>query len=73
MDRCPEGAPILHYHAFAETDEARFIAQHLQTECMNQPYAHDGAILYRASVHRALEEALNMAGIPTDLWWITVF
>ncbi len=64
-----EGDPILLYSAFNELDEARFIADRIQTWVAQGGTPKDAAILYRSNAQsRVLEEALLRLQIPYRIY-----
>ncbi|NJN52313.1 MAG: DNA helicase II, partial [Gammaproteobacteria bacterium] len=64
-----EGDPILLYSAFNELDEARFIADRIQTWVAQGGSPRDAAILYRSNAQsRVLEESLLRLQIPYRIY-----
>ena len=64
-----EGEPIALYAAFNEHDEARYIADRLQTWVSQGNLREDSAILYRSNAQsRVLEAALLQADIPYRIY-----
>lgn len=64
-----EGDVISLYAAFNETDESRFIAEHLQDWADRGNLRKDSAILYRSNAQsRVLEDALLRLGIPYRIY-----
>ena len=64
-----EGEPILLYSAFNEQDEARYIADLVDSWARSGRQRADMAILYRSNAQsRTLEEALLQAGIPYRIY-----
>jgi len=60
-----DGEPVHIYSAFNDLDEARFIADRIQTWVNLGSPRKEAAILYRSNAQsRVLEEALIQAGIP---------
>ena len=64
-----EGEPIALYAAFNEHDEARYIADRLQSWVNQGNLREDSAILYRSNAQsRVLEAALLQADIPYRIY-----
>lgn len=64
-----EGTPILHYSAFNEKDEARYIAELVDSWFRSGRQRAEMAVLYRSNAQsRTLEEALLYAGIPYRIY-----
>ncbi len=64
-----EGDPISLYEAFNEQDEARFIAERLQSWLNTGNRLSDAAILYRSNAQsRELEDALLRIGMPYRIY-----
>ncbi len=64
-----EGEPIALYAAFNEHDEARYIADRLQSWVQQGNRREDSAILYRSNAQsRVLEAALLQADIPYRIY-----
>ncbi len=64
-----EGEPIQLYSAFNDLDEARFIAEQIQSWVDKGGKREENAILYRSNAQsRVLEEALLSANIPYRIY-----
>lgn len=64
-----EGVPILYYSAFNEQDEARYIAELVQSWFKEGRQRAEMAVLYRSNAQsRTLEEALLYAGVPYRIY-----
>ncbi len=64
-----DGELISLYAAFNEVEEARFIAEYLQSWANRGNLRSDSAVLYRSNAQsRVLEEALRRLGIPYHIY-----
>ncbi|MDP2432053.1 MAG: 3'-5' exonuclease [Pseudomonadota bacterium] len=60
-----EGEPIRHFQAYNDGEEARFIAEEIQSRRLEGERYVEMAVLYRANaMSRGIEHALFSAGIP---------
>jgi DNA helicase II / ATP-dependent DNA helicase PcrA len=60
-----DGEPIDLFHAYNETDEARYLVERVQQWVAAGGQARDCAVLYRSNAQsRAFEDALMQAGMP---------
>ncbi len=64
-----DGEQITYYSAFNEQDEARYIAELVQTWVSDGRLREEMAVLYRSNAQsRSLEEALLQAGVPYRIY-----